>query len=312
MIPSMMKMLEAGVHFGHQTARWNPKMKPYIFGARNGIYIINLDDTVKLFRKAYDFVVQTAAGGGDVLFVGTKLAAQEEIKLQAVRCGMPFVNNRWPGGMMTNFSTVKTSIDKLRELDARFERADWGNYTKKEVLMFQRSRDKLERSFSGVKEITRVPDAMFIVDTMKEHLALKEAVKLGIPIVAMVDTNCDPDCVDYVIPGNDDAMRSIALFSNAMADAVMEGRQLFEERVRSEDKAGGKTFSQISKTVKPVEVLVAVEPVEGVEVKVRPSQKEGDEKAEETDEASIAENSQPEAAAEAVSEAVAEPTGDKE
>ncbi len=285
MIPSMRKMLEAGVHFGHQTARWNPKMKPYIFGARNGIYIINLEETVKLFRQAYNFVIQTVANGGDILFVGTKLAAQEEIKNQANRCGMPYVNNRWPGGMLTNFMTVKTSIDKLKDLDARFEKDDWGNYTKKEILMFQRSREKLERSFSGVKEMNRIPSVMFVVDTVKEHIAIKEAVKLGIEVVAVVDTNCDPDDIDYPIPGNDDAMRSITLFSNAIADAVMEGKLVFEERVRSEDKPGAKTFTRVPKATKPVEELVAEEPVEGVEVEVRHSQKEEESKPEQAAEA---------------------------
>jgi len=233
---SMKQLLEAGVHFGHQTSRWNPKMKPYIFGARNGIYIIDLQRTVKLFEQAYSFVRNLAAAGGTLLFVGTKKQAQDAIREEAERCGMFCVNNRWLGGTLTNFQTIKQSIDRLKKCEEMLEDPAMADaLTKKEMLGVQRERDKLLHSLGGIKGMRKLPDALFVVDPKKEEIAVKEANKLHIPVVAVVDTNCDPDLVDYKIPGNDDAIRAIRLFCAAMADAVLEGKAIAEERA----KAGG-------------------------------------------------------------------------
>ncbi|MGQ9671426.1 MAG: 30S ribosomal protein S2 [Desulfosoma sp.] len=226
---SMKQLLEAGVHFGHQTRRWNPKMKPYIFGARNGIYIIDLQRTVKLFRVAYQFVVDATSAGENVLFVGTKRQAQDTIREQAERCGMHYVNHRWLGGMLTNFKTIKLRIDRLKELDAMFEDGSVNRFPKKEVLKLAREREKLERHLGGIKTMTRLPGAVYVVDPQKERIAVQEANRLGIPVVAMIDTNCDPDVIDYPIPGNDDAIRSIKLITSRIADACLEGRARFEE-----------------------------------------------------------------------------------
>jgi small subunit ribosomal protein S2 len=232
---TMKQLLEAGVHFGHQTSRWNPKMKPYIFGARNGIYIIDLQQTVRMFKDAYVFVRNLSAEGGAVLFVGTKKQAQDAIREEAERCGMFFVTNRWLGGMLTNFQTIKQSIDRLRKLDETLEsEAMSAALTKKELIMVRRERDKLMMSLGGIKNMKKLPDAIFVVDPKKEEIAVKEANKLGIPVVAAVDTNCDPDVIDYKIPGNDDAIRAIRLFCAAIADAVIEGRELHEERLRGQ------------------------------------------------------------------------------
>ncbi|MCK5128781.1 MAG: 30S ribosomal protein S2 [Clostridiales bacterium] len=222
---SMKQLLEAGVHFGHQTRRWNPKMKPYIFAERNGIYIIDLQKTVKLADKAYNFVKEVAENGGTVLFVGTKKQAQESVTTEAKRCGMFFVNNRWLGGTLTNFNTIKKRINRLHELYRMEENGQFDLLPKKEVIKLKLQRDKLEKNLGGIKDMKKVPDALFVVDTKKEHLAIAEAKKLGIPIVAIVDTNCDPDEADYIIPGNDDAIRAVKLISAAMASAVIEGRQ---------------------------------------------------------------------------------------
>ena len=230
---TMKQLLEAGVHFGHQTSRWNPKMKPYIFGARNGIYIIDLQQTVKMFRDAYGFVRDLAAQGNMVLFVGTKKQAQDAIREEAERCGMYYVTNRWLGGMLTNFQTIKQSIDRLRKLDETLEsEAMLEALTKKEMITVRRERDKLMASLGGIRNMKKLPDALFVVDPKKEEIAVSEANKLGIPVVAAVDTNCDPDVIDYKIPGNDDAIRAIRLFCAAIADAVIEGRELYEERQR--------------------------------------------------------------------------------
>jgi small subunit ribosomal protein S2 len=232
---TMKQLLEAGVHFGHQTSRWNPKMKPYIFGARNGIYIIDLQQTVKMFRDAYGFVRDLAAQGGSVLFVGTKKQAQDAIREEAERCGMFYVTNRWLGGMLTNFQTIKQSIDRLRKLDETLESpAMLEALTKKEMITVRRERDKLMASLGGIRNMKKLPDALFVVDPKKEEIAVSEANKLGIPVVAAVDTNCDPDVIDYKIPGNDDAIRAIRLFCAAIADAVIEGRELHEERLRGQ------------------------------------------------------------------------------
>jgi small subunit ribosomal protein S2 len=220
----MQQMLEAGLHFGHQTRRWNPKMKPYIYGPRNGIYIINLDATMRYFRKAYGFVVDTVAKGGSVLFVGTKRQAQEIVTKEAERCGMYYVNHRWLGGMMTNFQTIKHSVERLKKIEAMQEDGSINRFPKKEILMMEKERVKLHRNLGGIKNMRTLPDALFVVDPRKEDIAVNEARKLHIPVVALTDTNCDPDGIDYLIPGNDDAIRSIKLISSLVAEAVIEGK----------------------------------------------------------------------------------------
>ena len=230
---SMKQLLEAGVHFGHQTKRWNPKMKPYIFGARNGIYIIDLQRTVKLFEDAYRFVRELAGRGGMLLFVGTKKQAQDAIREEAERSLMFYVNTRWLGGMLTNFQTIKQSIDRLKKLEEMLEDAQVAQaLTKKEMGGMRHEREKLMSSLGGIKGLRKLPDALFVIDPKKEEIAVKEANKLGLPVVAVVDTNCDPDLIDYKIPGNDDAIRAIRLFCAAIAEAVIEGRNLYEERQR--------------------------------------------------------------------------------
>jgi len=228
-IVGMKQLLEAGVHFGHQTRRWNPKMKPFIFGARNGIYIIDLQRTVRLFHTAYQFVVEAASAGESVLFVGTKQQARDTIQEEAQRCGMYYVNQRWLGGMLTNFKTIKIRIDRLKELDAMVEDGSINRFPKKEILLLQNQREKLERNLGGIKEMTRLPGALFVVDTNRENISVLEANRLGIPVVAVVDTNCDPDVIDYPIPGNDDAIRAIRLVTSKVADACVEGRQRYSE-----------------------------------------------------------------------------------
>lgn len=223
---SMKQLLEAGVHFGHQTRRWNPKMAPYIFTERNGIYIIDLQKTVKKVEDAYNFIKSVSEEGKDVLFVGTKKQAQEAIKEEAIRCGMHFVNNRWLGGMMTNFTTIKTRINKLEELEKMEEDGTFEVLPKKEVIKLKNEQEKLERNLGGIKEMNSGNvGALFVVDPRKEKNAISEAKILGIPVVAIVDTNCDPDEVDFVIPGNDDAIRAVKLITAKMADAIIEGRQ---------------------------------------------------------------------------------------
>ena len=224
-VVSMKQLLEAGVHFGHQTRRWNPKMAPYIYTERNGIYIIDLQKTVKKLEEAYNFVRDTAANGGNILFVGTKKQAQDAIKEEAARCGGYYVNARWLGGMLTNFRTMRTRIDRLAQLRKMEEDGTFAMLPKKEVIKHQAEIEKLEKYLGGVKEMKKLPAALFIVDPRKERNAIAEARKLNIPIVAIVDTNCDPDEIDYVIPGNDDAIRAIRLIASAMASAAIEGRQ---------------------------------------------------------------------------------------
>ena len=224
-VVSMKSLLEAGVHFGHQTRRWNPKMAPYIYTERNGIYIIDLQKTVKKLEEAYNFVREISANGGNVLFVGTKKQAQDAIREEAARCGGYYVNARWLGGMLTNFRTMRTRIDRLAQLRKMEEDGTFAMLPKKEVIKHQGEIAKLEKYLGGVKEMKKIPAALFIVDPRKERNAIAEATKLNIPIVAIVDTNCDPDEIDYVIPGNDDAIRAIRLIAAAMANAVIEGRQ---------------------------------------------------------------------------------------
>ncbi len=221
---TMKQLLEAGVHFGHQTKRWNPKMKPYIFGARNGIYIIDLQKTVGLARQALRFVSDAVAKGGSVLFVGTKKQAQDAIREEAARSGMFFVTNRWLGGTLTNFKTVKQGIERLKTIEKMAADGTYERLPKKEIASLEREREKLEKNLGGIKEMSRLPAAVFVIDTKKEYIAVHEANRLGIPVVAVVDTNCDPEGIEYVIPGNDDAIRSIRLFTGKVAEACIEGK----------------------------------------------------------------------------------------
>ncbi len=236
-VVSMKQLLEAGVHFGHQTRRWNPKMAKYIFTERNGIYIIDLQKTVRKLDEAYNFVRDLSAQGGSVLFVGTKKQAQESIREEAERCGMHYVNARWLGGMLTNFRTIRHRIDRMEQLKKMREDGTFDLLPKKEVVKLELEIEKLEKFLGGVKDMNQLPQALFIVDPRKERIAVSEARKLNIPIVAIVDTNCDPDEIDYVIPGNDDAIRAVKLIAGAMADAVLEGRQGEQTEEPSEESA---------------------------------------------------------------------------
>ncbi len=233
---TMRQMLEAGVHFGHQTRYWNPKMAPFIFGERNKIHIINLEKSLPMAREAYAFVKALVADGGKILFVGTKRAGRDAIRTQAQRCEMPFVSYRWLGGMLTNFKTIRQSVKRLKELEQMAEEGAFEGLTKKEILNLSREREKLERSLGGIKDMNSLPDALFVVDVEHEDIAVREARKLGIPVVAVVDTNCSPEPVDYVIPGNDDAMRAIALYATLMADAVLDGRASLPEVALGDDE----------------------------------------------------------------------------
>jgi small subunit ribosomal protein S2 len=239
-VVTMRQLLESGVHFGHQTRRWNPKMKRFIFTERNGIYIIDLQQSLQFIDRAYEFIKETVAHGGSVLYVGTKKQAQEAIAEQARRVGMPFVNQRWLGGMLTNFSTVYKRLQRLKELEEiDFDDVSASNMTKKELLQLRRERDKLERSLGGIRDMSRIPSAIWVVDTKKEHIAISEARKLGIPVIAILDTNCDPDEVNYPIPGNDDAIRSVALLTRVVADAVADGLIARAGRAAGEEKPQG-------------------------------------------------------------------------
>jgi small subunit ribosomal protein S2 len=248
----MKDMLEAGVHFGHQTNHWNPKMKPYVYGARNGIYIVDLQQTVERARKACDFIKSVTAEGKKVIFVGTKKQAKEVVEKEAQRAGMYYVTERWLGGMLTNFQTVKASIDRLKKIEALKASDGWNDYTKKEQSGFDRELMKLKRGLGGIQEMKKLPGAMFIIDTTKEANAIKEARRLGIPTVAIVDTNCDPSGIDFVIPGNDDAFRSVNLFAKMIADACLEGAGVHQEKLRAagaasskdEDDSSGKKVSR--------------------------------------------------------------------
>lgn len=237
---TMKQLLEAGVHFGHQTRRWNPKMKPFIFGARNGIYIIDLQKTVKLFKVAYNFIADTAASGQSVLFVGTKKQAAESIYEEATRAEMFYVNNRWLGGTLTNFPTITRSIERLKKLEQMKADGSINLFPKKEIQSLERQMAKLEKNLGGIKEMDRLPGAVFVIDPRREKIAVHEARKLNIPVVAVVDSNCDPDEIDYVIPGNDDAIRAIRLMASRMSDACIEGQKRYEEALNAEiEKEGG-------------------------------------------------------------------------
>ena len=221
----MKQLLEAGVHFGHQTRKWNPKMSKYIFNARNDIHIINLEDTVVLIDKAYDYMKEMASQGKTILFVGTKKQAQKAIEDEAKRCGMYYINSRWLGGTLTNFKTIRSRIERLNKLNNMEKVGEFNLLPKKEVIKLKAERDKLEKNLGGIKEMTKLPDVLFVVDTKKEHIAVKEAKTLNIPVVALLDTNCDPEPIDYVIPGNDDAIRAVSLIAGAMANAVIEAKE---------------------------------------------------------------------------------------
>ncbi|UCE34420.1 MAG: 30S ribosomal protein S2 [Deltaproteobacteria bacterium] len=258
---SMKLLLEAGVHFGHQTRKWNPKMKPYIFGARNGIYIIDLQNTARLLKEAYNFVVRTVSEGGTVLFVGTKKQAQDSVVEEAERCGMYYVNNRWLGGTLTNFQTIKKRINRVKELEEMKRDGSFSRYTKKETMRMEKELAKLETNLGGIKDMDETPSALFVVDTRKEAIALNEGKKLGIPIIAIVDTNGDPEDIDYLIPGNDDAIRSIRLLTSIIADACIEGHNEREAKLRAEEELEAKE--------------VAAERIEEAEIKPTEEEEEG-------------------------------------
>ena len=222
---SMKQLLEAGVHFGHQTRKWNPKMSKYIFNSRNDIHIINLEDTVVLIDRAYDFIKDMASQGKSILFVGTKKQAQKAIEDEAKRCGMYYINSRWLGGTLTNFRTIRSRIERLNKLNNMEKVGEFNLLPKKEVIKLKAERDKLEKNLGGIKDMVKLPDVLFVVDTKKEHIAVQEAKTLGIPVVALLDTNCDPEPIDYVIPGNDDAIRAVSLIAGAMANAVIEAKE---------------------------------------------------------------------------------------
>ncbi len=253
---TMKQLLEAGVHFGHQTRRWNPKMAPYIFGSRNGIHIIDLQKTLRMANDAYSFMRELAAAGGKVLFVGTKRQARDAIKEEASRAGQFYVNHRWLGGTLTNFATVQQSVRRMKDLQRQKDEGVFDLLTKKEALKLQRQLDKLERSLGGIKDMIKLPDCLFVIDVRKEELAVKEARKLGIPVVAVVDSNCDPSGIDYIIPGNDDAIRAVRLFCSKIADALIEGTEtwalenaedgedLVEAMATGEEEAAGESAAE--------------------------------------------------------------------
>jgi small subunit ribosomal protein S2 len=288
---TMKELLEAGVHFGHQTKRWNPKMKPYIFGARNGIYIIDLQKTVRMFKTAYDFISDTTASGKSVLFVGTKKQAREAIYEEANRCEMFYVHNRWLGGMMTNFQTIKKSIDRLNYLNNIENDGSINLFPKKERLKLAKERGKLDSTLGGIRNMSKLPGAMFVIDPKNEAIAVREGRRLGIPIVAIVDTNCDPDEVDYAIPGNDDAIRAIRLVASRMADACADGQKRFAEKRQAEVDKSDEDVSEIETTaaqLKPGERKVISDGSEGPIVEI--IRKTGDEAADNENETSTENN----------------------
>lgn len=258
---NMKQLLEAGVHFGHQTRRWNPKMKPYIFGARNGIHIIDLQKTVRLIKIAYDFIVRTVADGYPLLFVGTKKQGHESVVEESERCGMFYVVNRWLGGTLTNFQTIKKSIARLKDLEQMKEDGSINRYTKKEILKMDKELFKLERNLGGIKNMDELPGAVFVVDPKREKIAVREARKLGIPVIAIADSNCDPDDIDFIIPGNDDAIRAIRLICSKVADAAIEGHALAEQRLREEDAL--QKEQEAAAAEEAVEVSESIEGEEG-------------------------------------------------
>jgi len=270
-VVSMKHLLEAGVHFGHQTRRWNPKMKPYIFTERNGIYIIDLQKTLELLEKAHAFVKDVASRGEQILFVGTKKQAQESIREEATKAGMPYVSYRWLGGMLTNFRTIHSRVKRLEELE-KIEEEGIGTVTKKELLKITAERKKLERNLAGIRKMERLPGAVFIVDPRKERIAVKEARRLEIPIVAIVDTNCDPDEIDYVIPGNDDAIRAVTLITRVIADAALEGKEIWQAETGTAEEAAiaaGEKPEKAEEAKEAEEVKEAEEAAETLSVNVK-------------------------------------------
>ncbi|MGD9368401.1 MAG: 30S ribosomal protein S2 [Desulfobacteraceae bacterium] len=287
---TMKELLEAGVHFGHQTKRWNPKMKPFIFGARNGIYIVDLQKTVRMFKTAYNFIIDTVGSGKSVLFVGTKKQARESIYEEANRCEMFYVHNRWLGGMLTNFQTIKKSIDRLNYLNTIENDGSIELFPKKERLKLGKERAKLDNTLGGIRNMGKLPGAIFIVDPKNEAIAIREGRRLGIPIVAIVDTNCDPDEVDYIIPGNDDAIRAIRLISSRIADACVEGQKKFEERKQAEADKEVEEPTEIESaaaTLKPGERKVISDGTEGPIVEI--IRKTGDEQVSQATEDTVGE-----------------------
>ena len=285
---SIKQLLEAGVHFGHQTRRWNPKMKPFIFGKRNGVHIIDLQKTLQLFKEAVDFLTQLAAQGKTVLFVGTKSQAQETVEEEARRCGMYWVNNRWLGGLLTNFPTVQNSIKRYRELESMRDNGHYEKLSKKEVARLERERKKFEKNLLGIKDIEQCPDALFVVDSKQESIAIREAAKLKIPIVAIVDTNSDPDLIEYLIPGNDDALRAIKLFAETIADAILAGKAVYSTRVEAEMKDAQEKAAKVAKEAAQRQAAKeakeaaqrAAEGKESVETGAVPAEQEGGEEKE--------------------------------
>ena len=254
---TMKDLLSAGVHFGHQTSKWNPKMKPYIFGARNGIYIVDLQKTVKMAQKAFEYIRDEVASGKQIIFVGTKTQAKDVVKEEAQRCGAYYITNRWLGGLLTNFKTIRRGIERLEEIEKMNTDGVFNLLSKKEVSKLEKERGKLDQSFCGIRNMKKLPELMFVIDPSSENIAVSEAKKLGLPIVALVDTNCDPDPIDYIVPGNDDAIKSIKLFSSYAAEAVAEGKALYEERIRAgEIEAKNEAFSEDTAPVKEESVVV--------------------------------------------------------
>jgi small subunit ribosomal protein S2 len=254
-VVTMKQLLEAGVHFGHQTRRWNPKMKRFLYGERNGIYVIDLHQTLTRIDSAYTYVRNLVASGGNILFVGTKKQTQDPIAEYATSCGMPYVNERWLGGMLTNFETMAGRVRKLGELEEQKRTGEFDVMTKKEALLLSRELEKLQRNLGGIRNLHRLPDAIFVIDTKKEHIAVTEANKLGLPVIAVVDTNCDPDVIDYVIPGNDDAIRSGRLMCRIIADAVIEGRLMASRRAAHSLR---QAVPEVKKAEEPVRIPAAV------------------------------------------------------
>jgi small subunit ribosomal protein S2 len=274
---TMRELLESGVHFGHQTRRWNPKMKPYVFGARNGIYIIDLQKTVESARAACTFASKVTSEGKKVLFVGTKKQAKEVVEEEAKRAGMYYVTNRWLGGMLTNYQTVKASIDRLKKIEALKESSEWNEVPKKEQSRYDREYDKLQKSLGGIQDMKKLPGAIFVIDTEKEHIAVKEAKKLGIPSIAVVDTNCDPSNIDHVIPGNDDAIRSIRLFARLIADSCIEGGKVFQEKLRAQEVADASREEETEKKVSRFEGDIDLQGVDEADLEAQEQQQEGSE-----------------------------------
>lgn len=262
---SVKEMLQAGLHFGHQTRRWNPKMKPYIYGPRNGIYVINLDISKKMFDKACDFITGDIAAGGSLLFVGTKRQAQAIIREEAKRCGMYYVDHRWLGGMMTNFQTIKTSVDRLKSIESMQADGSISKFPKKEILMMEKERIKLERNVGGIKDMRALPSTIFVVDPRAESIAVSEARKLNIPVVAITDTNCDPDGIDYLIPGNDDAIKAIRLVTHYVAEAVLQGQAMRDgEQASDEALEAAMAGAEVDAVAAETEAVAEAEPVEVV------------------------------------------------